>query len=1077
MMDSSRIPASVSDFGLGGVDHHARHDSFDWLSVHDSDHHHHHHQHGAPHHHRHQSAGDAMDMDIDIDSLSWTDDLDTSFADVAGLDLGLDHHMHDGSAQPEPVFGGAGPLDPLFAEDEAAFPTYVHADPLSDALMHDLAADANAAGLMLPPIGQWHPADLPHPSAGMDDPTPDRLRSQMLWFSEGSCGDEIVFKNCDSSKAMLLHGLSLQFGLNYSHDASTGMVSVTRTVSDNSMSFQHTSPLIVVPSFPGMEFSQMSVDTSSLLETAPSIAPSTVTDTSHQLSRRPSRSQRISDSISKHVSTWRTSMAKSGGRRGPLTEDGRRDMRVLEGAGGACWRCKVLRRKCDPGSGGGPCRCCLQAVPMQHLGEDAPLWPLIGCRRGPLRDALALQVLCPGAMREPKLEPMDDDYRPRRSLDLADRCLLSAEGQRLSDIKAVLECASYKISISDPTTKQAFVSFVETGRYRTQESLHKSLSLGDETVTYTELIATIAWELAENQALVGLLEMTSWESFTGMLETACIYESEVGQTSLVMLSMVCLRHCLEALRLHSAGLLTKGAHGECMPGQCQVQCIQDLSYYVESYINELSSVVFNKENMRDRRWWLSTFYSLYIQSYVRQALIVIEKQLCFDAADDVPAEDLTSAQYLHLAAILFTAASAKYDPLLGGRFQYALTENSVIPETSVPEMHHSSARIACEVEKWPEGGVKTSYQFLRRLLQIGSVDFEAESTDVQPLVRTSSSSGRRTPETLRPSTSSRQTIHSAKSVDMDAQVGTLVETVAPGSHSVHAIDLAGDVVSSPKKIKRWSAETECSIFSATFSTGNASSGSLARTLMSDVTSIAEEPEDRWVASEEPIHEASPAELAASHLSSPPASLVSPCHVCHCCPRTPQRFRSLQELRKHETEKPHPCTLCKRRFKSPAEADRHTKAVHIKSHYWTCKAMENPLVVFHQETHNDVVWDVCGLCGGGFVQSGEGRSAELLGHLEGIHHYGECNREKEFYRVDNFRQHLKTTHEAKQGKWLKDLEARCRTTTAATINEAGPPVPNTITISPQVLLEGRRMKPNATGNPPVGREVALGMNKF
>lgn len=508
------------------------------------------------------------------------------------------------------------------------------------------------------------------------------------------------------------------------------------------------------------------------------------------------------------------------------------------------------------------------------------------------------------------------------------------------------------------------------------------------------------------------------------------------QTSLVMLSMVCLRHCLEALRLHSAGLLTKGAHGDCMPGQCQVQCIQDVSYYVESYINELSSVVFNKENMRDRRWWLSTFYSLYIQSYVRQALIAIEKQLCFDAVDDVPAEDLTSAQYLHLAAILFTAASAKYDPLLGGRFQYALTENSVIPETSVPEMHHSSARMACEVEKWPEGGVKSSYQFLRRLLQIGSVDFEAETTDVQPLVRTSSSSGRRTPETLRPSTSSRQTIHSARSVEMEAKAGTPAQSAPAAEPSI-------DVVSSPKKIKRWSAETQYSIWSATFS--NASSGSLARTFMSDVTSIhesiMEEPEDRWVASEEPIPEATPAELAASLVSTPPAAVVLSACVCHCCPRTPQRFKTPQELRKHETEKPHPCTLCKRRFKSPAEADRHTKAVHIKSHYWTCKAMEDPLVAFHQETHNDVVWDVCGLCGGGFVQ-GEGRAAELLGHLEGIHHYGECNREKEFYRVDNFRQHLKTTHEARQGKWLKDLEARCRTTTAGAGGEAGRvPVPS------------------------------------
>jgi hypothetical protein len=67
-------------------------------------------------------------------------------------------------------------------------------------------------------------------------------------------------------------------------------------------------------------------------------------DQQQQLVRRLSRSERITDSISKHVSTLKTSIAK-GGRRGPLTETGRRDMRALEAAGGACWRCKVLRRK------------------------------------------------------------------------------------------------------------------------------------------------------------------------------------------------------------------------------------------------------------------------------------------------------------------------------------------------------------------------------------------------------------------------------------------------------------------------------------------------------------------------------------------------------------------------------------------------------------------------------------------------------------------------------------------------------------------------------------------------------------
>jgi len=376
--------------------------------------------------------------------------------------------------------------------------------------------------------------------------------------------------------------------------------------------------------------------------------------------------------------------------------------------------------------------------------------------------------------------------------------------------------------------------------------------------------------------------------------------------------MVCLRHGLEALRLHSAGLLVEEEHVDCRPGLCQVQCIQDLSYYVEAYVTELSSVVFNKENMRDRRWWLSTFYSLCIQSYVRHALIAIEKQLRFESADDFPSEDLTSTQYLHLAAILFTAASAKYDPLLGGRLQYVLTENSVIPETSVPELHHASARTACEVEKWPEVGVKTSYQFLRRLLQIGSLDFEQEQTDLLP-IRTSISSGRLTPETLRPGTASRYSIGGNSSLITVEAV--IEDVVSPPLQQSISSESPSEGVSSPKKQsgnkKRWSAETGFSVWSAT-SMSNASSLSLARTFQSEVSSIHEVDESN-VDMSDVFNPSDDAGLEAvvsvdapqagqvpafelSQVSSPAPGLpVSACHVCHCCPRAPQRYRTADEL--------------------------------------------------------------------------------------------------------------------------------------------------------------------------------------
>lgn len=376
-----------------------------------------------------------------------------------------------------------------------------------------------------------------------------------------------------------------------------------------------------------------------------------------------------------------------------------------------------------------------------------------------------------------------------------------------------------------------------------------------------------------------------------------------------MMSMICLRHCLEALRLHSAGLLVESEHTECQPGLCQVQCIQDLSFYVEAYIRELSSVVFNKENMRDRRWWLSTFYSLCIQSYVRHALMAIEKQLCFDSADDVPAEDLTGTQYLHLAAVLFTAASAKYDPLLGGRLQYAITESAIIPETNVPELHHSSARIACEVDRWPEVGVKNSYQFLRRLLQIGSIDFEQEQGDLQP-IRTSISSGRLTPDTLRPSTGSKQSLRNPSSVCLAWPNQSVTPEQKVNVDSLH--DATGPQKKQAGNTKRWSAETGYSMWSAT-SASNASSLSLARTFQSDVTSIHEALSPTHESFMEDlvdgfsIHEETtlePVALAEAMLTgrlpeqSPTSAAGMPltaCFVCHCCPRAPQRFRTVNEL--------------------------------------------------------------------------------------------------------------------------------------------------------------------------------------
>lgn len=104
------------------------------------------------------------------------------------------------------------------------------------------------------------------------------------------------------------------------------------------------------------------------------------------------------------------------------------------------------------------------------------------------------------------------------------------------------------------------------------------------------------------------------------------------------------------------------------------------------------------------------------------------------------------------------------------------------------------------------------------------------------------------------------------------------------------------------------------------------------------------------------------------------------------------------------------------------------AIHLKSDYWSCKAFEDPLLAYHVQPYHGGVWDVCGFCGGEFARENEMPDRDkLVAHVESVHRVGECDGNKKFYRADNFRQHLKNTHVALPGKWLKPLESACRRT--------------------------------------------------
>jgi len=326
---------------------------------------------------------DPMELDIDLDFAGWTNEVTLHPSEI--IYSFPESWQLQSPALPGAGFGSSAPLDTLFSEDEVALPQF-----------NNRYMAITGPGIDVSPMV---------PAQTNDDQGSNRLRSQLSLLADGSCGDELVFNNCEPSKAVLLHELSLEFGLNYSRDSNNRTVSIKRVATSASQSSttvdaQQTRQSATNKSVPVEQYAPTnfisSTDASVLAaaseeEQAAKPSPSQVfaelvtlqptllisesvgtspplSVASHphplvghesrsatrqnrsdhasnqQLSRQPSRSQRISDSIKEHVSTLKTSISK-GGRKGPLPENGRRDMKALGGAGGACWRCKFLRRK------------------------------------------------------------------------------------------------------------------------------------------------------------------------------------------------------------------------------------------------------------------------------------------------------------------------------------------------------------------------------------------------------------------------------------------------------------------------------------------------------------------------------------------------------------------------------------------------------------------------------------------------------------------------------------------------------------------------------------------------------------
>ncbi|KAI0151363.1 hypothetical protein BJ166DRAFT_535826 [Pestalotiopsis sp. NC0098] len=165
------------------------------------------------------------------------------------------------------------------------------------------------------------------------------------------------------------------------------------------------------------------------------------------------------------------------------------------------------------------------------------------------------------------------------------------------------------------------------------------------------------------------------------------------------------------------------------------------------------------------------------------------------------------------------------------------------------------------------------------------------------------------------------------------------------------------------------------------------------------------------------------------------------YMCECCPKKPKKFETAEELCSHAVEKPYECSFCGNRFKNKNEAERHQNSLHMRRHSWSCSKLH--LSGYHHAYHESAdrpgQVDVCGYCGEEFARSGRPVGArgddtrrpteedwdERLEHLQHAHKFRECNSSKKFFRADHFRQHLKHSHAGKSGKWISELEEKCR----------------------------------------------------
>ncbi|KAF7898423.1 hypothetical protein EAF00_004869 [Botryotinia globosa] len=403
-------------------------------------------------------------------------------------------------------------------------------------------------------------------------------------------------------------------------------------------------------------------------------------------------------------SSMPTTYGSSPHRMGPLDSATRAKANAVK-AIGACWRCKFLRKPCDAQN------CCIQCK-----GKQSGPWHSIGCKRGDIKKKMLPISLCPERAIQTRDTSTSQMYKPWLS---ANQCRLEISKRREKDLRPEIMNASHPTKIGQFLQNLASSRPLAVDLQRNRSSLLERFKDTASAVLepLDDCILTILWgflncESAEKAVHPWITSHNGTiEDFLLLLHSAAIFQASFESNQLIAYSLTCLRTCFEVLHINTLGGF-EHSHEVCESSVCKVDCIRDLELQIEQYLDELSRVIFLKENMRNRFWWLSAFYSLCIQGVVRQALVLLSSK---DHNETSGVEKSTFAQYLHIAVRLFSVSSGTHDPLIQDWSSQLAFSSAGIGVPSGED--YRNAQSATNQSQWKFQGIKKSGNYLKKLFE------------------------------------------------------------------------------------------------------------------------------------------------------------------------------------------------------------------------------------------------------------------------------------------------------------------------------------------------------------------------